>query len=153
MRHPPAEILGQTLSLLRRRARLSQRQLADASKISNTQIGDIEKGAGGNPSPITLRALSRGLASDEFEPGGVNQIRADAFYRQLMDAAGYLGGLPVDSPAPDMTEDAAVQFLSSRAGDSDIADRLLRLAKRYPEMAPEDQMVMRHLVDTWIKEE
>src|SRR5829696_3895101 len=92
------EALGNLLSILRRRARMSQRELSRASEISYTQIGDLENARGGNPSPLTLRALSKGLATDDFLPEGHDSVRADAFYRQLMDAAGYLRGLPIDAP-------------------------------------------------------
>src|SRR4030095_7828628 len=95
---PTFDALGEVLAILRKRARLSQRELSRLSEISYTQIGDLERGRGGKPSPLTLRALARGLATDAFLDAGYDPVRADAFYRQLMDAAGYLRGLPTDAP-------------------------------------------------------
>jgi transcriptional regulator with XRE-family HTH domain len=146
--------LGATLAAIRQRARMSQRELSRVSDVSYTQIGDLERGTGGNPSPLTLRALAKGLATDAFLTEGYEPIRADAFYRQLMDAAGYLRGLPVESPPQDgpqeVTEDAVVQFLSSRAGDATLAANLAQLAHRYPDLSPDEQTVVRHLVGTWV---
>lgn len=157
---PPQEALAFVLATLRRRARMSQRELSAYSKrfapdgkgVSYTQIGDLERAVGYNASPLTLRAIARGLAADEYAPGGFDQVRADAFYRQLMDAAGYLSGLPIEAPVQTGAGDV-LEFLASKTGDSTISERLLRLAEKYPELAAEDQMVMRRLVDSWLKEE
>jgi transcriptional regulator with XRE-family HTH domain len=132
---------------------MSLRELSKYADISYTQISAIENGSGGNPSPITLRAISRGLAVDEFNDGKVDQIRADAFYRQLMDAAGYLGGLPIDAPAPETDDDDVVRYLAARVNDSDLAERLMRLVNRYPEMERDDQVVVRRLVESWVRDE
>ena len=43
-------------------------------------------------------------------------------------------------------ESAALQFLSSKAGDEDLAAKLVGLARRYPAMSPEEQTAARHLV-------
>lgn len=144
---PERTALGQILEVLRKRARMSQRELSRNSGISYTQIGDLERGDALAPSPITLRALSRGLATDNFSEGGFDAVRADAFYRQLMDAAGYLGGLPVGAPPRAPDEDDLVNYLSTKTKDSDVSARLLRLAQQYPDMAPEDQLVIKRLVD------
>ena len=149
---PPAA-LGALLSTLRNRARLSQRELARVSGISYTQIGDLERTVGGWPSPLTLRALARGLASDAFiQPTGYDVVRSDAFYRQLMDATGYLTGLPVGAP-PATTEDDVRQYLAGRSGDTTMSDRLLALARRYPDLEPDDQLVARRLIDGWLRDE
>ena len=151
------EALGSVLAALRRRARMSQRALSRASGISYTQIGDLENARGYNPSPLTLRALAKGLATDEFLAEGYDPMRADAFYRQLMDAAGYLGGLPIgtsqqEPPTDEEAENAALEFLSSKAGDEDLAAKLLGLARRYPDLSPEEQTAVRHLVEMWSKD-
>lgn len=152
MRRPP-EALGELLILLRTRARMSQRELARASGVSYTQIGDLERGTGGSPSPITLRSLAKGLALDEFNADvGFDPIRADAFYRQLMEAAGYLGGLPLDAPPKRTGEEDVLEYLAARSGDTAVSEQLVRLAEKYPELAPEDQMVIRRLVGTWLRD-
>jgi transcriptional regulator with XRE-family HTH domain len=152
MRRPP-EALGQVMALLRSRSRLSQRELSRLSEVSYTQISDLERGQGGSPSPLTLRAIARGLASDDFEPTGVNPVRADAFYRQLMEAAGYLGGVPVDQAPKKTDADDVILYLTARTGDTAVSERLLRLAEYYPDLAVEDQMVVRRLLDVWTKAE
>jgi transcriptional regulator with XRE-family HTH domain len=131
---------------------MSQRELSRASEVSYTQIGDLERGQGGNPSPLTLRALARGLATDSFHPNGVEPVRADAFYRQLMEAAGYLGGLPVDAPPKRTNEDDVVAWLTARTGDTAVSEQLVALAARYPELDPEDQLVVRRLLTIWTRE-
>jgi transcriptional regulator with XRE-family HTH domain len=145
------DALGDTLATLRKRARLSQRELSRASDISYTQIGDLERGQGGNPSPFTLRALAKGLASDAFLEQGYDPTRADAFYRQLMGAANYLGGLPMDLPARRTTSEDIVDWIARQTGDSAVAELLVSLAQAYAELGPEDQMVMKHLAGEWIK--
>ena len=82
-------------------------------------------------------------------------MRADAFYRQLMDAAGYLRGVPVGTSETetldgDIREDAVVRFLATQTGDDDLARRLLQLIRRYPELSPDEQTVVRYLVGTWV---
>ena len=146
------EALGHMLAALRRRARMSQRELAQHSGVSYTQIGDLERGRGGFPSPITLRALARGLATDQFREHGYDPTIADACYRQVMEAAGYLRGLPVDAPPRRTDEDAVVDWLTARTDDSAIAGLLVALAAHYPDLDPEDQLVVRRLLTTWTRE-
>lgn len=52
-----------------------------------------------------LRALAKGLATDDFLAEGYDPVRADAFYRQLMEAAGYLSGLPIGRAPPESSTD------------------------------------------------
>ena len=143
MSSPGEETFGAVPVSLRRRARMSQRALSRASGVSYTQIGDLEHGRY-NPSPLTLRALAKGLATDDFLPEGYDQARADAFYRQLMEASGYLGGLAIGTDED--AAKAALQFLSAEAGDPDFAARLLGLARRFPDMPAEEQNAARHVV-------
>jgi transcriptional regulator with XRE-family HTH domain len=150
VRRPP-EALANLLVTLRTRARMSQRELSRTSEVSYTQIGDLERSAGGSPSPITLRALARGLAADDSQPNGYNPVRADAFYRQLMAAAGYLTGVTTDAPPKQTDAQDVIAFLAGASGDTDIATKLVRLAERWPELSVDDQMVARHLVGTWAK--
>jgi transcriptional regulator with XRE-family HTH domain len=151
MRQTP-DALGAVMVALRRRARLSQRELSRLAEISYTQIGDLERGQGGNPSPLTLRALARGLATDQFRDEGYDPTRADAFYRQLMAAAGYLSGVPVDAPPKRIDEEDVVDWLTARTGDTALSEQLVALAARYPDLDPEDQLVVRRLLTTWIRE-
>ena len=143
--------LADLLTLLRRRARMSQRELSRASGISYTQIGDMERGQGGQPAPQTLRSLARGLATDALDLTDVDQTKADADYAQLMQAAGYLRGLGA-STRDGADEAAVMRFLTSRSGDPQIAEQLVKLARRYPELSPETQIVVRHLLGTWVQE-
>ena len=143
--------LADLLILLRRRARMSQRALSRASGISYTQIGDMERGQGGQPAPQTLRSLARGLATDALDLTDVDQTKADADYAQLMQAAGYLRGLGA-STRDGADEAAVMRFLTSRSGDPQIAEQLVKLARRYPELSPETQIVVRHLLGTWVQE-
>jgi transcriptional regulator with XRE-family HTH domain len=149
--------LGSLLELLRRRARMSQRELSRASGISYTQIGDLERGDSLNPSPQTLRSLARGLATDNFSPEGYDAVREDAFYRQLMDSAGYLRGLPVGVSARDgdyeITEDDVVRYLARLTGDADLAAKLAKFADRYPSLSSDEQTTMRYVIGTLLKEE
>jgi transcriptional regulator with XRE-family HTH domain len=142
------ENLGATLNILRRRARMTQRELSAESKISYTQIGDLEKGRGGHPSPLTLRALARGLSTDSIDET-VDQVRADAAYRQLMAAAGYLTGIYGPEAADPTSERGVIAFLAARFGDEDLAERLVRLATRYPGFPADLQGVVRYLVAEW----
>ena len=144
--------LGQMMATLRKRNRMSQRELARLSDISYTQIGALEQGQGGFPSPLTLRALAKGLASDDFQEQGYDPIKADAFYRQLMETSGYLGGLAGGGPVRRTNQDEVVGYLNQRTDDLDVAEMLVGLAERWQELEPEDQHVAKRLMAGWLKD-
>src|SRR5690348_13012741 len=123
-RSTPAD-LASLLRMLRTRARTSQRELARASGISYTQVSDLEGGKGGHPSPLTLRAIARGLATDALDANDMDSARADAYYRQLMAAAGYLRPFGASTPE-ETSEDDVLKFLETRSGDPGVADLLVR---------------------------
>jgi transcriptional regulator with XRE-family HTH domain len=142
--------LGSLLALLRKRARMSQRELSRASGVSYTQISDLERATGGKPSPTTLRSIARGLATDAVDVSDVDQAKADAFYTQLMQAAGYLRGL--GAPESNKTdEEDVIAYLTYHSGDAGVAEQLVRLARRYPELTSEEQMVAGHLIAQWAR--
>ena len=66
---------GEYLKTLRREKKLSQRQLADLSKISNTEVSRLESGQRLKPSPAILKAIAPHL--------GIS-------YGELMKKAGYI---------------------------------------------------------------
>ena len=66
---------GEYLKALREANKLSQRQLADLAKISNTEISRIESGERQKPSPAILKAIAPHL--------GIT-------YSELMSQAGYI---------------------------------------------------------------
>ncbi len=67
--------IGRVLFDLRNERGMSQRELADKSGISNTEISRIEAGKRLRPSPDTLRSFSKALNVE---------------YSDLMKAAGYI---------------------------------------------------------------
>ncbi|GAB6153749.1 helix-turn-helix transcriptional regulator [Desulfosporosinus burensis] len=67
--------VGTYLADLRTEKKWSQRELAEKSGISNTEISRIEAGKRTNPTPSTLRALADALQVE---------------YRDLMKLAGYI---------------------------------------------------------------
>lgn len=67
--------IGKYLADLRAEKGISQRELAEKSGISNTEISRLESGKRVNPSPATLKAIA--------EAFGVE-------YSDLMKAAGYI---------------------------------------------------------------
>lgn len=67
--------IGTYIADLRNEKRMSQRELAEKSGISNTEISRIEAGKRSNPTPATLKALSDALGIE---------------YRDMMKMAGYL---------------------------------------------------------------
>lgn len=67
--------LGRFIESLRNEKNISQRQLADKSGISNTEVWRIESGERKNPSPLVLKSLAPHL--------GVS-------YEELMIKAGYI---------------------------------------------------------------
>jgi transcriptional regulator with XRE-family HTH domain len=92
------------LRKLRRRRRLSQRELATQAALSPTAIGNLERGKDDRtgkaiqPRPETLRHVARGLATDP-EDGQFDEAAADEMYAQLM-AAAYDQPRPEPPPAP-----------------------------------------------------
>lgn len=79
--------VAETLRDLRRRARLSQKGLADLSGVSDATIGLIERGKS-LPLPETLQLLARGLATDA--DGALNDALAADYTERLLITAGYL---------------------------------------------------------------
>lgn len=67
--------LGEFIKKLRTEKGLSQRQLAELGKVSNTEISRIESGERKNPSPNILKAISPHLG---------------VAYSELMAHAGYI---------------------------------------------------------------
>ena len=144
------DAIASMLGALRRRTRMSQRELGRRSDLSYAVINDLERAAGYSPSPSTLRALARGLATYEVDDDGrgtVDQNRARAYFRQLMSAAGYLDGFAADEP----TEESVRTYLTSRSGDAAFTERLLLLAEQYPEMPATDRMLLDRIVDTVLR--
>lgn len=66
---------GEYIEELRIAQGLSQRQLADLSKVSNTEISRIESGERKKPSPVILKAIAPHLGTS---------------YEDLMSKAGYI---------------------------------------------------------------
>lgn len=66
---------GDYIKSLRNESKLSQRDLAEKSGVSNAEISRIETGERKNPSPITLKAIAPWLG---------------ASYKELMQKAGYI---------------------------------------------------------------
>ena len=103
--------LGEALRTLRRRARLSQGGLAEASGVSRATISLIERG-GTRPTPLTLERLARGLATDA--DGAIDQqARGQVFAALLVDAgyplAGAAGTTPGREPARPNAEDRVAE--------------------------------------------
>ena len=67
--------IGTYISELRTEKKWSQRELAERSGISNTEISRLESGKRAKPTPATLRALADALQAE---------------YRDLMKLAGYM---------------------------------------------------------------
>ena len=106
--------LGEALRALRRRARLSQSGLAEASGVSRATISLIERG-GTRPTPLTLEQLARGLATDA--DGGIDQqAQGQAFAALLVDAgyplAGVAGAPAGREPARPNSEDRVAEVLA-----------------------------------------
>src|SRR5438046_2953583 len=107
---------------------MSQRELARTSDISYTQVGDLEGGTGGHPSPLTLRAIARGLATDALDPNDIDFTKADAYYRQFMQAAGYLRGLAEGPDHHKTSEEDVLDYLRARSGDWALPNLLIEVA-------------------------
>jgi transcriptional regulator with XRE-family HTH domain len=67
--------IGNYIADLRAEKGISQRELAEWSGVSNTEISRIESGKRQNPAPATLKAVSKALSAE---------------YTDLMELAGYI---------------------------------------------------------------
>lgn len=81
--------LARVLKELRDRQRFSQEELALRAQMSTAGIAKIER-AGSLAEPDTLRRIAQALADTHPED-------APEYFRQLMEAAGHLIGLPDQS--------------------------------------------------------
>lgn len=91
--------MGQALSdeliALRQRSRISQRDLARLTGVSEGTIKNIEAGQNTQPRPQTLRALADGLATDGA--GNKDESLAEEYYDRLATAAGYAPAKAIQS--------------------------------------------------------
>jgi hypothetical protein len=49
--------------------------------------------------------------------------------------------------------DSPPAHLSGMTGDADLVTRLVQLARRYPDLTPEERTVARHLFGMWVKDD
>jgi len=98
--------IARKLRDLRERQRFSQEELARRANLSPQSIAKIEAGFDPrsgkpvNPTPDTLRRIADALSANHPED-------APEYYRQLMEAAGYLDGLPEPTRPPSASLDWA----------------------------------------------
>src|SRR4051812_44754270 len=109
--------LGEALKELRRRARLSQAELAETSGVSRATISLVERGAS-RPTPSTLEQLARGLATDA--DGAIDPAAQQRAFARLLVDAGY--------PLAEVAEPTA-RGLAARPS---TADRVAEVLARHP---------------------
>lgn len=111
-----------TLRDLRISEKLSREGLARASGVSPSALANLEHAAdprtGKAPQPQieTIRQIAAGLAREPLA-GGVDQAKADRYYRALMAAAGYI---VEEAPVPkgrDAIRQRALEWLEREAPD------------------------------------
>lgn len=143
-----ADHLAATLVRLRTQQRLSQADLKRLSGVSRETISIIErahdpkKKGPPRPHPDILKRLSGGLATDG--KGQLHTNVRDAFYAELMVAAGYDAAVfehldPGDT-ALIRTEAEAQRWLAEQLGDPDLAVAWARVVTERRFLSPADQV-------------
>jgi transcriptional regulator with XRE-family HTH domain len=139
-RRGPTTPLGKELATLRRRERVSQRELGRLADLSWTMIQMIEmghrKGRPIHPSPESLRRIAVGLSRDPVD-GTPDGAKAEDYYLRLMRAAGYLSTEAIadaDEINARMLERLLVRELGAGAGE-----QIAALVRKWPDLDPEDR--------------
>ena len=118
--------IGAYLANLRNEKKWSQRELADKSGISNTEISRIEAGKRINPTPATLRALSDALQTE---------------YSDLMKLAGYIKEVHDDDKFHEL------DFIDSDGNVVEIKHGVKEMFRRDKEWANVAFLISRELTD------
>lgn len=127
------------MAILRERAGLSRRVLAELSGISSGAMQLIEYGETVQPEPETLRRLSIGLATNRAT-GRVDEAAATELYESLMSAAGYAAG-------KDSAGTTLESAISSVVQSPRQATRLAAFLRRYPNMSANQRRLVDALID------
>lgn len=117
----------------RRRARLSQRDLAKLSSISQGTIRDIETGKQTRPKLDTLRLLARAIATGEDRV--TDEEAAHLCYMRMFLAAGYDAAPPERPPlpanlSPFFLHDRSLELDSERIAREQRTQRITSEARR-----------------------
>lgn len=133
--------IGRYLADLRTEKKWSQRELADRSGISNTEISRIESGKRSNPNPSTLRALADALQVE---------------YRDLMMLAGYIEDVHDQDKLYELVfKDSDGNHVDVKLGikemfrrDEEWANVAYRVAR---ELSDEDRDIIKHLAKKFLE--
>lgn len=131
--------LASLLKRLRQRQRVGQKELGDLAGLSRTLITNLERGADldgrpPNPRPDTLRRLARGLSTDG--EGTPHPEAEEAFYAELMAAAGYL---PTVAPRFD-----ARTYMRGVVPEADIDNFIAQYGR-------DDPSEQKSIADSWLE--
>lgn len=133
--------IGRYLADLRAEKKWSQRELAEKSGISNTEISRIESGKRTNPNPSTLRALA-----------GALQVE----YRDFMELAGYIEDVHDQDKFNELRfKNSDGSFIDVRQGvkemfrrDEEWANIAYKVAR---ELSNEDRDILKHLAKKFLE--
>lgn len=104
-----AEEFGEYLKSLRKKRKLTIRQLDTYSGVSNSYISQMERGERGVPSPDILRKLAKPLNVD---------------YEELMMRAGHLKDEPNKADTDKDAVDKLIEYLELELTDEEIIERM-----------------------------
>ena len=132
--------IGRYLADLRTEKKWSQRELADRSGISNTEISRIESGKRTNPNPSTLRTLADALQAE---------------HRDLMILAGYIEDIHDQDKLNELVfTDSDGNLVGVKQGikemfriDEEWANVAYRVAR---ELSDDDRDIIKHLAKKFL---
>lgn len=139
--------VGDELSILRERAGMSRKVLADLSRLSPGTIQLIESGQTEQPDPDTLRRLSVGLATIRAA-GRVDEQAAKNLYDSLMSLAGY--SMPPSEAAQDRL--SLKDQVQRKVKDPELADRLLAAIDKAESDPPSHRRSLRAVLDLYLQD-
>lgn len=133
--------IGSYIAQLRAEKKMSQRDLAEKSKISNTEISRIEAGKRNNPTPATLRALAEALNVE---------------YSDLMKIAGYIEEVHENDKFYELVfKDESGEIVDVKRGvkdmfrkDEDWANVAYRVSR---ELTEEDRAILKDMALSFLK--
>jgi transcriptional regulator with XRE-family HTH domain len=133
--------IGTYIADLRAEKKWSQRELADKSGISNTEISRIESGKRTNPTPATLRSLADALQVE---------------YRDLMKLAGYIEEVHEEDKFYELVfKDSDGKVVDVRRGvkemfrrDEDWANVAYRVSR---ELSDEDREILKDMAKKFLE--
>ncbi len=134
--------LGDVLTSWIQRQRVTLKHISDVGGVSRNTIDLLKKGTTTEPSPETLRKISKGLATDPHTGDFDRRVYVDSL-REFSDGAG-LPDLTIDFPPCDLESE-----IRSLIKDRKRASVFAAVLRRYETLTPGQRRLVDNVLDSF----